>query len=760
MSLGKRKYIIDEVCFSGSVTDFLRLTFGAYHKTNAEGNFAFGYNVNKKTGYGLSNQGEALFAISPSGWSIAKDTVNSTATEIKETITISADYWESNIVAAVPYPGPTDPSIGIQSIADWYNGTTDEPEYSDHYCNYYTPFDSDEKITLNENTFTSDGNVEFVYNYFDKIREEKLNNLSVQQLRNTKTSFDQYGDINVINPSSTSENIILSPNVLEDLGDISSIKNYLSMYSNISFDTDSISTFTEGVEETRYTTSLMISMLQYAFQNDESVVFYQSDSIIAQDGSVTSEISNGALPTFDFQDFVDNLNINGIYVPVPVKVYDVGSNELGYTSQGFMDVGAYFMKLIISGKLSNLVQNKLRSYSQVLKGEPAYDETIVYEINKYENGTFIERYFVPNSQDTSINNIIDSHMRYNKEYQYTFFAHKIVIGSVHKFQKYSDVTETLASGFGEGFANLPIPESYSFDITTTPSVKLIRVPYFKFSGHIIDSPSISPDVNIVPYMGVDDQLLLMLTQPIGEYEKPAVFLDQSELVDISKYQQMSNRLITDDVLYKTDDTPYSFLIYRLDKKPNKITNFAGNVHKQITTLLSGQNYTYAASFVDSLTPNTKYYYLFRSVDAHGKLSDISNVYQAELVNDHGSIYLLMSLFEFETEDTQSVPDRSFRRLLQIKPNLVQTFFKDEISDYSSVTEIPESIEILGHAEDAAWNKKFKIRLTSKKTGRIVDLNLTFKQQLTQTQLDIPTDDIEDQDDCGFSTPVFSAPIPG
>ena len=120
----------------------------------------------------------------------------------------------------------------------------------------------------------------------------------------------------------------------------------------------------------------------------------------------------------------------------------------------------------------------------------------------------------------------------------------------------------------------------------------------------------------------------------------------------------------------------------------------------------------------------------------------------------------MSLFEFETEDTQSVPDRSFRRLLQIKPNLVQTFFKDEISDYSSVTEIPESIEILGHAEDAAWNKKFKIRLTSKKTGRIVDLNLTFKQQLTQTQLDIPTDDIEDQDDCGFSTPVFSAPIPG
>ena len=749
MSLGKRKYIIDEDCFSGSVADFFRLTIGAYHKTNAEGNFAFGYNVNKKTGYVSVGLGAPVFAVPPAGWSIEKDTTNSTSTEIKETVTIGVDYWESNITTVVD-EGP--PGSEIQK---WRLGVNDEPEYSDHYSNYYTPFDSDEKITLNENTFTSNGNVEFVYNYFDKTREKKLENFSAQQMRNVKTSFDYYGDIDIINQTSTGENLVLSPNVLEDLSDISSIKDYLSMYSEISFDTDSISTLSEGIEGTKYTTSFLISMLEYAFQNDQSIVFYQSDSIVAQDGSVTSEISNDALPTFDFQDFVDNLNINGVVVPGPVKIYDVGSNELGYTSQGFMDVGAYLMKLIISSKLQSLVESNMRTYQQVLNGEPAYDETIAYEINKYENGTFIERYFVPNTQDTSINNIIDSHMRYDKQYQYTFFAHKVVVGSNHKFQRYSEVTENLASGFGEGFANLPIPESYSFEVTTTPSVKLIRVPYFNFSGHMIDSPSISPDVNIVPYMGVDNQLLLMLTQPIGEYEKAPVFLEQSELNDILKYQQKSNKLMTDDVLYKTDDPPYSFLIYRLSKEPNKITNFAGNIHQQVSSALSGKNYTFSASFVDSLAPNTKYYYLFRSIDAHGKLSDISNVYQVELVNDHGSIYLLMSLFEFETEQSQSVPDRSFRRLLQIKPNLVQTFFRDEISDYSSATELPESIPILGKAEEAVWNKKFKVRLTSKKTGRIIDLNMTFKQKLSKKQIDIPTDDIEEEENCGFQIPDIS-----
>ncbi len=750
MSLGKRKYIIDEDCFSGSVADFLRLTFGAYHKTNSEGNFAFGYNVNKKTGYETGELGAPVFAVPPGGWTIEKDTSNSTSTEIKETVTIGVDYWESNITAVIEFGTPG------SEIEKWRLGVNDEPEYSDHYSNYYTPFDSDERITLNENTFTSNGNIEFVYNYFDKTREQKLENLSVQQLRNTKTSFDYYGDIDIINDASTSENLVLSPNVLEDLSDISSVKDYSSMYSEISFDTDSISTLSEGIESTRYTTSFLISMLEYAFQNDESVVFYQADSIIAQDGSVSSEISNGALPTFDFQDFVDNLNINGVVVPGPVKIYDVGSNELGYTSQGFMDVGAYLMKLIISSKLQNLVESNLRSYQQVLNGEPAYDETIAYEINKYENGTFIERYFVPNTQDTSINNIIDLHMRYDKQYQYTFFAHKVVVGSNHKIQRYSDITQNI-NNTPEGRApgnmfQVPVVESYNIEVTTTPSVKLIRVPYFNFSGHMIDSPSISPDVNIVPYMGVDNRLLLMLTQPIGEYEKQAVFLEQTELADIAKYQQKSNKLVTDDVLYKTDDPPYSFLIYRLDNKPNAITNFAGNIHKQVSSSLSGKNYTFSASFVDSLTPNTKYYYLFRSVDAHGKLSDISNVYEVELVNDNGSIYLLMNLFEFELESTQSEPSRSFRRLLQIKPNLVQTFFKDEISDYSSATEIPESIDPLGQAEEAVWNKKFKVRLTSKKTGRIIDLNMTFKQKLSKKQIDIPTDDIEEEENCGFSIP--------
>jgi len=35
---------------------------------------------------------------------------------------------------------------------------------------------------------------------------------------------------------------------------------------------------------------------------------------------------------------------------------------------------------------------------------------------------------------------------------------------------------------------------------------------------------------------------------------------------------------------------------------------------------------------------------------------------------------------------------------------------------------------LGIEEKSVWNKKFKLRLTSKKTGRKIDVNFRFKQE--------------------------------
>jgi hypothetical protein len=49
-------------------------------------------------------------------------------------------------------------------------------------------------------------------------------------------------------------------------------------------------------------------------------------------------------------------------------------------------------------------------------------------------------------------------------------------------------------------------------------------------------------------------------------------------------------------------------------------------------------------------------------------------------------------------------------------------------DYEDTAESQLGNLVLGQAADLIWDRKFKIRLTSKKTGRKVDLNITYKAE--------------------------------
>lgn len=50
-------------------------------------------------------------------------------------------------------------------------------------------------------------------------------------------------------------------------------------------------------------------------------------------------------------------------------------------------------------------------------------------------------------------------------------------------------------------------------------------------------------------------------------------------------------------------------------------------------------------FVDYISSNKKYYYTFRMVDVHGHVSNPTEIYEIELVNDEGSVYLNKRIVE-------------------------------------------------------------------------------------------------------------------
>ena len=72
-------------------------------------------------------------------------------------------------------------------------------------------------------------------------------------------------------------------------------------------------------------------------------------------------------------------------------------------------------------------------------------------------------------------------------------------------------------------------------------------------------------------------------------------------------------------------------------------------------------------------------------------------------------------------------DKTFKNLLQIKPAFQQEVLDDRtdfIQDLSTFNKKIKDIP-LGTAIDKVWGKKFKIRVKSKDTGKIVDLNVKF-----------------------------------
>ena len=91
-------------------------------------------------------------------------------------------------------------------------------------------------------------------------------------------------------------------------------------------------------------------------------------------------------------------------------------------------------------------------------------------------------------------------------------------------------------------------------------------------------------------------------------------------------------------------------------------------------------------------------------------------------------------FEFNEPRKQSITGK---RLLQIMPNINQRLINEDASGFEdalSAKELKNKV-VLGLSNVGVWDKRFKFRLTSTKTGRKIDLNIKFVPQFETTKSD-------------------------
>jgi hypothetical protein len=285
----------------------------------------------------------------------------------------------------------------------------------------------------------------------------------------------------------------------------------------------------------------------------------------------------------------------------------------------------------------------------------------------------------------------------------------------------------LSSFEGESGETYP-PYVAQFNVTLQPSINIIEVPLLSKIYRILDNPPNKLDVVPAYTLNNDNTITFEINyETFSPYKYPRAISENDKMVK-SEYINGNDISNTTHIQKETVSYPSEVEIYRLDTKPKSFEDFAASTPRRVSLKIEGSDFAYTtANFSDIIKSNHKYYYLFRVLNDNRVPGNVNTIVEAELVNDGGYKYSLFDvLFEEDLiEEEFTFPSTSFKNIFQLVPNMSQvTINTDEVNFQDTAKNQYENIKV-GVAEDLIWGKTFKIRLTSKKTGKKIDLNITY-----------------------------------
>tara|TARA_B100000131_G_C17985609_1_gene560437 strand:- start:77 stop:982 length:906 start_codon:yes stop_codon:yes gene_type:complete len=286
------------------------------------------------------------------------------------------------------------------------------------------------------------------------------------------------------------------------------------------------------------------------------------------------------------------------------------------------------------------------------------------------------------------------------------------------------------------------PLEVKADVYISPSLRLVATPIYAQSVRVLSSPPLPPTPTIAPYKDANDSFHLVLENCVGKMDADPIEIFPRDRELFNK-QKEAQRLVPGQQLeFENDDRPSHFEVYRTKKHPTEWADFKNNLlfimdtsiltdeEKSTGKLYKSDRYAYAAASKEEIDANVKYYYMFRTVDVHGFVSNPSEIYCVELVDNDGSTYLLVDVVDFVPK-VPKISTRRFGRHLKIAPRITQTMIDNQA--YTSAWDAVNNQMDLGVDEYSVWGKKFKFVIKSLKSGREVHLKADFAKTHNRTE---------------------------
>ena len=569
--------------------------------------------------------------------------------------------------------------------------------------------------------------------------------------RNIQPALEGQASPSVIATGDKFKNIVIPSENISLLKEIATKKEMFPMFVDIEMSTDKTSEFADllrsthlldtftmevaktvamnqGFEEKNF---IEVSETQSVIENDDDTTSIQrstpTDAVSRRIWDVTNLLQNIALVDFKnggASTEGDTAEFNQLALEQMIVLDDSTIEQL-HLVEPQNKFFKSLMGVVFMGKLKQLVKKRFRTFDDMMVGKSNYSETTLYRIEKRKldgngnpTGGIIQNYWIPNLSDQDVINIVDTQVKYNNHYVYTVYAYQMTVQTAYN---YSNV----------GVSN----DAAGFIVNQVPKIVLVEQKVYEEVHLIMDSPPCIPDMQVIPYFGDDSRLLLNLNGAVDDYMMHPVLIENEDAISIAEVRTAQKISAPHPIRYNSDDSVGDggfFEIFQISWHPKSWGDFTNNLVGR-ASINPTSGYTLrasSASYISYVAPNQKYYYICRVIDAHGHVSNPTAIYEVELVNDKGKIYLNKRVVDFLPHEPKSV-SKPMRRLVEIKAALGQTFadFDDDAETAFDVTNISLGENI------SPWGKKFKFRFISKKTGKKIDFNMTFKTKMEKGVLE-------------------------
>ena len=286
-------------------------------------------------------------------------------------------------------------------------------------------------------------------------------------------------------------------------------------------------------------------------------------------------------------------------------------------------------------------------------------------------------------------------------------------------------------------------EKFEFSLKESNATKIFDIPLkASVESSVVDVPPIAPVVTFVPLADINNRIkikfqeavqsdfaIVEIDEAIKTFNNAKLGLKATPLFTaiVLKSKEIAKEegiiLPNDSILAKSQGDLAEIHVRKLDRRPTNLQDLIDNGEEFILDFLNGKT-----AYFSNLKPNQKYYYTFVSRDITGLYSSASATYVVEIVEDSGFVYTKIGIYEYPSEQEQ-VSSKHFQKLLKITPSFEELLPVD--ATRLGTNDLYSTITNNSSSSTVEQPPKFKIRIRSKKTKRMFDINIKYTQDVKE-----------------------------